>query len=268
VDHSSAAPSFLMRVDHNLFEKLGGTNSDIRPHDSEKWSLVRQDVQAADIIVANSDFVKDTLVRDEQVDKERIITIPMGANTKLFSPNSSLEKSQSTVNILYVGTISYRKGVHILLEAYKKLNLPSTKLILVGKAGDALELIDPHDDTVQYVPHLPNPELAGLYRSASMFVFPSLLEGSALVTYEAMASGLPIITTPEAGSVTREGQDGFIVPSNDVEALMDRMTFLYTNQDIARKMGVEARQNILENYTWEHYAARIIDLYQAILERV
>lgn len=268
VDHSIAAPSFRMRLDNKFYEKFGREHTNVRPHDSAMWSLVAQDIRNADIIIANSEFVRRTLVDEAYAPSEKIIVLPMGVNTQVFSPDLSMEKSRNPVIILYVGTISLRKGVHILLEAYKRLNLPSSKLILVGKTGDASGLIDPQDETVQYVSHLPHPELVDLYRSASLFVFPSLLEGSALVTYEAMASGLPIITTPEAGSVAREGQDGFIIPSNDVEALMDRITFLYLNQDIARKMGADARQNIIENYTWEHYAARIIDLYQAVLERV
>ena len=59
--------------------------------------------------------------------------------------------------------------------------------------------------------------------AADVFVFPSLFEGSAVVTYEALACGLPSVVTPNAGSVVRDGLEGFVVPPRDVEALAARM---------------------------------------------
>jgi glycosyltransferase involved in cell wall biosynthesis len=64
------------------------------------------------------------------------------------------------------------------------------------------------------------------YQWADVFVFPSLCEGSAMVTYEALAAGLPVITTPNAGSVVRDGVDGFIVPIRDAEAIAAKLDLL------------------------------------------
>ena len=80
-------------------------------------------------------------------------------------------------------------------------------------------------DYFTYRTHVPHIEMPRLFRQADIFVFPSLHEGSALCTYEALACGLPVITTANSGSVVRHGIDGFIVPIRDVEALTEKRCF-------------------------------------------
>ena len=97
-----------------------------------------------------------------------------------------------------------------------------------------------------------------------MFVLPSIVEGSAKTTYEAMAAGLPVVTTLNAGSVVRDGVDGFIVPIRDQDALKRRLLFLYENRDEARAMGEAARKRVRE-FSWETYESRLIDVYRELM---
>jgi glycosyltransferase involved in cell wall biosynthesis len=113
--------------------------------------------------------------------------------------------------------------------------------------------------------HVPWFALPDLFRSADAFVLPSLAEGSALVTYMAMASALPVIVTEDAGSVARDGIDGLIVPSRDSGALKDAIARLYLRRDEAREMGASGRQLIEQRYTWAHYHARIASLHRQLL---
>ena len=95
-------------------------------------------------------------------------------------------------------------------------------------------------------------------------MLPSLAEGSALVTYMAMASGLPVIVTADAGSVARDGTDGIVVPSRSVDALKAAIIRLYERRDGARAMGASGRSLIASKYTWRHYHRRIGALHGAL----
>ena len=81
-------------------------------------------------------------------------------------------------------------------------------------------------------------------------------EGSAFATYEALASGLPIVTTKNAGSVARDGEEGFIVPIRDVDALVDRIERLYRDKALRMTMAQAARRRATE-FTWAHYRERL-----------
>jgi glycosyltransferase involved in cell wall biosynthesis len=92
-------------------------------------------------------------------------------------------------------------------------------------------------------------------------------EGSAKVTAEAMAAGLPVITTPEAGSLVVDGESGFLVPARDVEQLADRLATLHARPEIRATMGAAARKRILP-YTWVRYQAGLLDVYrEAVAQR-
>ena len=110
----------------------------------------------------------------------------------------------------------------------------------------------------------PGLDLPALFRSASAFVLPSLAEGSALVTYMAMASALPVIVTEDAGSVATDGREGWIVPSRDVEALKAKILHLYEHRAQGAEMGAAGRKLIEDRYTWRHYHRRIAALHRAM----
>jgi len=89
-----------------------------------------------------------------------------------------------------------------------------------------------------------------------------------MVVLEAMAVGLPVICSTNVGAkdVVREGIDGFIVPIRDTEALKEKIIFLYEHPQLCKEMGEAARENVIRNYTWQHYGERIIETYKKIYE--
>ena len=93
--------------------------------------------------------------------------------------------------------------------------------------------------------------------AADVFVFPSLFEGSAVVTYEALACGLPCVVTPNAGSVVRDGVEGFIVPPRNVAALAERMERLGSDPQLRAEYAAAARVRALE-FDWQRYHAALI----------
>jgi glycosyltransferase involved in cell wall biosynthesis len=121
---------------------------------------------------------------------------------------------------LFVGALIKRKGVPLLLEAWKQLKLKNAELWLAGH---------PHAEIKPLLENLPSnvkllgfvKDIAEIYRTCSVHIFPSELEGSAKSTYEAAACGLAQITTRESGDVVIDGENGLIVPPNDLSALCD-----------------------------------------------
>jgi glycosyltransferase involved in cell wall biosynthesis len=216
----------------------------------------------ADVIVSPSGFVTRCL-REHGVAETKIVWIPFGADVDLFTPAEGMASSRFT--LLYVASINFRKGTRYLLEAWRQLALPDAELVLAGAPDAAGErLLQQYAGAYRHLGHVPWFELPELFRSATAFVLPSLAEGSALVTYMAMASGLPVIVTEDAGSVATDAVEGLVVPSRDIEALKGAILRLYERRGEAAAMGAAGRRLIAERYTWKHYHRRIAALHQAL----
>jgi glycosyltransferase involved in cell wall biosynthesis len=84
------------------------------------------------------------------------------------------------------------------------------------------------------------------------------------VVYDAMGYGTPVIVTPNAGAVARNGKDGFIVPIRDSQALRQKLEFLYENELQRRRMGRSARK-FVKKYSWKRYAMKVANVYDELL---
>jgi alpha-maltose-1-phosphate synthase len=218
----------------------------------------------ADYLFAPSDFVVDCL-QEGGVASEKIFKIPYAVDASRFRPVPRC-RSEGPFRALFVGQIGPRKGVQHLLEAWRRLALPNAELVLVGDVNHyGRELLKRYAGVGRWVGAMPKYEVHRWFSASDIFVFPSLAEGSALVTYEAMAAGLPLVTTPNSGSVIRDGVDGFLVPPESVESLAHRIEHLYDNPDLRRQLGRNGRAHILSLYTWAHYRSRIARAYRSIL---
>ncbi len=236
--------------------------------DLEVWLLKRREKEfaEADFILANSPFVKNSLVK-YGVSPEKVYILPGGADLEKFSLATKVPPPHESgpFQILFVGSVCQRKGVGYLLQAFRNLNLPRGRLTLVGP------VLDPHllaeatglNGRIRHVPPVPHHEIPRWYAQAHVFVLPSLLEGSADVTYEAMAAGLPVVTTRNAGSFVRHGLDGLIVPIRNPEALQEAIKFLYENEDARRRMGENARERA-RLFTWSRYRRNVMKILSHI----
>jgi glycosyltransferase involved in cell wall biosynthesis len=99
--------------------------------------------------------------------------------------------------------------------------------------------------------------------AADVFVFPSLFEGSAVVTYEALACGLPCVVTPAAGSVVRDGVEGFLVEPRDVNGLAQRMEQLGNMPELRAWMSAAARCRA-RDFDWPRYHGALVDAVNAL----
>lgn len=223
-----------------------------------------QEYEEADFISIHSAFVKASFLA-RGVPEGKLFHTPLGVDLTVFQPRP---RQDHLFRVIHCGTLSIRKGVPYLLQAFAELNLPRAELWLVGSLTEEIRPFLDKFASPRILHKGPFPEwdLPQYYSQGSVFCLASLEDGFAMVQAQAMACGLPVICTANTGAsdLVRPGRDGFIVPIRDVEALKEKMLFFYENPGACQEMGASARQRVQE-FTWSDYASKMISAYQQIL---
>ncbi|MGB3292110.1 MAG: glycosyltransferase family 4 protein [Phormidesmis sp.] len=229
------------------------------------WKLERKavEVKLADHIFVASSFTKQSLL-SIGITESAITVIPYGSPIDYFRPQPKLD---DTFRVLFVGRVGPRKGVHYLLEAWQQLKLTSAELLLVGIDEFPKNSISLQGANYRHIPSVPHYSLNQFYGNASVFVFPSLVEGFGLVLLEAMACGIPIITTPNTAGpdIITDGIEGFIIPIRNIEALKAKLEWCHQNPAALSEMGKAARKKA-EELTWKHYRHSLSKKVKELLE--
>lgn len=216
----------------------------------------------ADCIIVPTETVRQSLLK-ENVPQEKIRIIPYGVDLNIFKETENAKHfDYEKFRVLFVGEISFRKGCHYLLDAWKNLNLKNAELILIGHIEKEFEIYlktysGKNYKLINYISQL---ELVEYYCKASLFILPSLAEGSARVIYEAMACGLPVIYTNMSGSIARNDIDGIEIPAFNTEAIEQSIIRLYKNPKLSFEMGMQGKMWV-KNYSKENYRKRIQEVY-------
>ena len=192
--------------------------------------------------------------------------IPYAADCQRFRPATVKHHDEGCV-FLFAGGITQRKGIKYLLEAWARIRRPGWKLQLLGALPKNPGPLPSLLEGVELLGRVAHAEVPARMAAADVFVFPSLFEGSAVVTYEAMASGLPSVVTPAAGSVVRDGVAGFVVGPRDVDALAKRMEQLGNSPRLRDRMSTAARSRAIE-FDWPRYHAEVISALEDLRGKV
>jgi glycosyltransferase involved in cell wall biosynthesis len=266
VDHSIAHPAFMRRALQPEFDRaeIPFSLGDNDPF----WKTVLSDCVEGDLLLVNSDFVKETFV-DEGFPEEKIAVAYLGVREDFFHLKRSYAVSGS-INLLFTGSFDLRKGAQYLLPAAAELirsGLP-VRLKVVGTVHQSrriLKEIDPA--SFEMLGHLPQDQLKEHLSLADIYVFPSLAEGCASSGMEAMAAGLPVIATRESGLPIRHGENGVLIASKSVEAIIDAVTLLARDRRLREQLGREAAKTISEVFTWDKYAQNVMKVYGQLFEQ-
>ncbi|WP_145947064.1 glycosyltransferase family 4 protein [Paenibacillus sp. Y412MC10] len=220
-----------------------------------------QEYDMADYILVPSEFVYQSMI-DNGVSEKKLLLVPYGYDAKLFKRDTQIMKPDDCLRLLFVGQIGHRKGLKYLLDAVKniKQKRPDAPLDLVlvgGIDNDFVPYLNQYSNLYRHIDFVPQRKLVELYNSSHIFVFPSLCEGSAVVTYEALGSGLPQIVTFNAGSVISDNEEGIIIPPRDTAALEKAILHLMDNPAEIKRMEQNAI-NKAKEFTWEKYGDRLI----------
>lgn len=228
----------------------------------ELLSSENQEHHLATKIVVFSSFAKRTLVLNG-VKAEKIIINPLGVNLRLFYPSLTPRKYE-VIRFLFLGAVSLHKGAPLLLEAWKKLALDRAELWIVGSLPKHVQVPIHSFSNVKIPGRFPHTELPKLLRQCDVLVLPSYAEGFGLVLLEALASGLPIITTDVTAGpdLIQDGIEGQIIPYGNLEALCKAMISFVDAPDKLAKMSAAARL-CAERYSWDDYG----DRWKNILEK-
>jgi len=194
-----------------------------------------------DFVFASNPEVEASLER-LGIRRDQILPASFGWTSDKFSSSEPEPRLQRGVRALFVGSIGVRKGVPELLDAWHDAGVDG-ELVLVGGVEDAIaELVDLHakDGRVRLTGHVR--DVGAKYRSADIFVFPTLEEGGPQVTYEAAGCGLPIITTPMgAARLVEDGSSGIIVAPGNQEQLTAALRTLGNDPALRARYGEAAR---------------------------
>jgi glycosyltransferase involved in cell wall biosynthesis len=218
---------------------------------------LRAEYNLATLLLTRSTYATETFLR-EGFPPEKLCNTDDGADTTRFQPG----EPPPLFRVLFVGALIKRKGVHLLLEAWHRLQLRDAELVLAGFVHDEIKpfLAKFSSANVRLVGKTARVE--DHYRAATLHVFPSLCEGCAKTTCEAAACGLPQITTRESGDVVQDGYNGVIIPRDDVDALCAALERLYRHPEQLAPMRLAARQRAVEHFSWERYRDRLLAAYR------
>lgn len=230
------------------------------PYAEPRWKQTRKDAEfaLADVIVVASDWARESLDLSDAASKKPVVLVPYGTPVDEISSRSQPPPGSFTV--LFAGQVGLRKGVPHLIEAWEKLNLSDARLLLAGSMNLPRAYLNEHAASFEYLGALPRAELLDLMATVDLFVFPSLAEGFGLVIGEAMASGLPVLTTTNTGGprLITEGNEGWCVSAHEVEPLIERIEWSHQHRDQLFQMGERARQRA-EQWTWADYRRKLIE---------
>ena len=211
-----------------------------------KRELYRQVLKRAAGFVAWSNWAKQSLVRDYGCRDQDVAVIPPGVDLELFTPGA---RDHALPRILFVGADFVRKGGDLLLETFRKHLRGSAELILVTR--------DPVPEEPGVTVHnnitANSDELRALYASSDVFVLPTRADCYALVCMEALAAGMPIVTTRVGGIVDMvlEGRTGHVIDVDDERALARALVALVADpskrKDMARAARAEAAKRFDAN---------------------
>jgi glycosyltransferase involved in cell wall biosynthesis len=227
-----------------------------------------EEAASADFLLAPSRIVCDSFVK-RGYDQSKTAVLPYGVDLERFCPLPNGTDLDRTFRVICVAQVSLRKGQLYLLEAWKNLRLRNAELLLIGAVShDMNTIMRRYDGMFRHRSFVPNRELRRYYGRSSVFVLPTLEDGFAYVIGEAMACGLPVITTANNGAadIIHDGRDGFVVPIRSPQLIAERLELLYRNNQLRQQMSHAALVTARSELSWEKYARRLCRFYRLVFE--
>lgn len=265
-EHTIAHPRL---VDHLILHGGRLPPSGVRPEPGRFWRNVLDDLERAEHVVVNSDFVRQTFLH-QGWPADRVHVVHIGVDQPFIDMLPPRRPAmEGAVRLLFAGGLEQRKGAEVLIEALSGLDDVPWRLDLVGG-------IDPGiarrftaflaDARVRAHGLLPRSGVAAHMAAADIFVFPSLAEGSARVVFEALAAGCFVVTTPNSGSIVEDGHHGLLVSPGDPGALRAALRCAFSLGDgPLAATGAANAALIRRDYNQRLYGDRLAALYRELL---
>jgi glycosyltransferase involved in cell wall biosynthesis len=238
-------------------------NPDVAPIAKLKYKLFRDFVHTTRMVLAWSEWARQSFIKDYGLPEDRVVVSPPGVNLDYWKPGNAEGSSHNQpTRILFVGGDFRRKNGPALLEWFKQQPSGSCELHIVTR-----EQVEPMPGIKLYYDMKPNtPELLNLYQTSDMFILPSLGECFGIATIEAMACGLPVVVTDVGGTadIVSHGENGYIIPAKDMTAMNTAMQNLITNLELRVRMGKAGREIVERKFDVERNARRVVEYLKQV----
>jgi glycosyltransferase involved in cell wall biosynthesis len=243
-------------------------------------SLEKQTAKKSTLIVTESKYSMNKIMEHYGVDRAKIQVIPNGVDQEKYKPQSekAVVRAQFRIGneqcVLFVGSLIPRKGLPFLVEAAKKIVQQSdrTKFLIAGE-GPLRTQIQTNlqaanlTGNFEFLGKVSEPQLQALYGCADVFALPSIQEGQGIVLLEAQASGVPVVAfdVGGVGEAVQNGETGFLAKLGNTNEFAEAILKLLSDQMLRERMGANGRRFVLENYTWNICAEKMLQVYCKVL---
>ncbi|MCX7396138.1 MAG: glycosyltransferase family 4 protein [Planctomycetales bacterium] len=219
---------------------------------------LEQEPHQADVCVAASGFTQRSL-EEVGIPPERIQLLPLAADVDQFQ--FAERRTDGPLKVLFVGGIGQRKGIKYLLEAVQQLNSAHVELSLLGPAPADARPLEAYSKWYRYLGRTDQAGVVRKMQQADVLVLPSVFEGFGLVIIEAMATGLPVITSTHScgPEVIREAVDGFVLAPDDVTGLAQKIAWCAEHRTQLTEMGRSAHEQA-KKFSWDAHRERLKQL--------
>ena len=248
---------------HDLFVISGDYST---PEFRQRFTAQARDAaERSDLIIAVSAFTASQVEQLLGVDPARIRVVHHGVRPVARTARPAEKEPM----VLSVGAIQRRKNTVRLVEAFEQLDA-GWKLVLAGSSGfdseDAIQRIarSPRKQDIQVLGYVPDSELEGLYQRAAIFAFPSLDEGFGMPVLDAMARGVPVLTSNVSAMPEVAGKAGLLVDPRDIGSIADGLRRLAGDKDL-REQFIQAGLTRAQEFTWEKSVGATWKVYQELL---
>ena len=242
---------------------------------------LKKSMKRADIIVTDSEFSKTEIIKYFPQYQDKIRVVPCGVDLNKFHPCTDTDKIERVKRdfetgeeyFLYLGTIEPRKNLERLIEAYAEFvkntdNPPN--LVLAGGKGWLYDNIYAKaeklgiEKKVIFTKYIPSEDINALMCGAVAFVFPSIYEGFGMPPLEAMACGVPVLTSGEASLPEVTGDSAVIVDAYSVKSIAEGLGRIYSDRNLRERLSREGSERA-EKFTWEKSAEILYKVYRELL---
>ncbi len=238
------------------------------PHNPRVARRLPGAARRARAIIVPSERMKQEVVAELRLPDDKVFVTPLAA-ASCFRPGSASVGRQRPY-VLFVGTIEPRKNLVRLLNAFARLNWPDVKLVLAGRRAWGWEEVEARihelglQSRVEIAGHVPDEELADLYRGAAVFVYPSLYEGFGLPVLEAMACGAPVVTSKDTAPADVCGDAAWLVDPHSEEEIREAIEATLKNPTLAATLGRRGLARAAE-FSWTRTAELTWQVYESAL---
>lgn len=245
-----------------------------------KTTIGRRLLNGTNHFIISSSLARNYLI-SLGVPEHKISKIPLGVDTNVFRPLSSARRFykeklglDGRQVVLYVGRLMQRKGVHVLIRAFKRVisTCPDVELVIVGDGPDATELKKLSETLglkkkTLFLGFIPHGKLPPIYTISDVFVLPTLdIETFGMVIIEAMSTGVPVVATNIGGpkEIVNE-KCGFLIQPNNPIQLSDKLLMILSQQKLQQELGFNGRRLAIKEYGSSVRAEQTLRVYEKVL---